>query len=253
MIRIRTLLLALPTVAVLAAASASASAAETAAMRPDKDGTTLNLSATASVELANDEAAVSFYALETAPTLAEATQKVLKRVNTGLARIKTKGLDAQFETTNLSSNPVYNDPKKGEAARIVGWEVRQNVTGKVRNVEDAAPLAQAAAEYFAFSGVQFSLSRQAQSAVQEKLMREAMADIRAQAAIVASELGGGEIRVVSVTFNRSSYNMGGVYKANAVMMARSADAASGAMPLPQFEAGRSSVSRQVSAQLKVVP
>ena len=40
-------------------------------MRPGKDGTVLNLSATASVELANDQAVVNFYAMETAPTLLE--------------------------------------------------------------------------------------------------------------------------------------------------------------------------------------
>lgn len=250
---LRTTLFLIPA-AVFAATASSAFAAGDVKLLPAKDGTRLNLSATASVELANDEARVSFYALETAPTLAEATQKALKRVNTGLARIKTQGIDAQLETTGLSSSPVYNEPKKGEAAKIVAWQVRQNIMGKVKSVEDAARLAQTAADYFAFSGVQFSLSTKAQSAVQEKLMREAMADIRAQAAIVADELGGGDVRVVSVTFNRSSYNMGGVYKANTAMLARAAgEADEASAPLPLFEAGRSNVSRQVNVELVIAP
>ena len=62
------------------------------------------------------------------------------------------------------------------------------------------------------------------------------------------------MRVVSVTFNRSSYNMGGVYKANTAMLARAAGEADGASaPLPLFEAGRSNVSRQVNVELVIAP
>ena len=145
------------TCAALLSSATLAAAADVECMRPGKDGTVLNLSATASVELANDQAVVNFYAMDTAPTLLEATQKVLKRVNEGLAKVKALDIKAEYETTNLSSYPRYNEPKKGEAAKIVGWEVRQNISGTVKEVDDAAKLAQQAAKYFAFDGVQFSL------------------------------------------------------------------------------------------------
>ena len=201
------------TCAALLSSATLAAAADVECMRPGKDGTVLNLSATASVELANDQAVVNFYAMETAPTLLEATQKVLKRVNEGLAKVKALDIKAEYETTNLSSYPRYNEPKKGEAAKIVGWEVRQSISGTVKEVDDAAELAQQAAKYFAFDGVRFSL----------------------------------------INFNRSNYGMGVEYKTNMPRLAaaRAMDAAS--MPLPQFEPGKSTVSRQVSVQLRIDP
>ena len=103
--------------AVLLSTAAFAGAAEVEGMRPGKDGTVLNLSATASVELANDQAVVNFYAMDAAPTLLEATQKVLKRVNEGLAKVKALDIKAEYETTNLSSYPRYNEPKKAKRQR----------------------------------------------------------------------------------------------------------------------------------------
>ena len=243
------------TCAALLSSATLAAAADVECMRPGKDGTVLNLSATASVELANDQAVVNFYAMDTAPTLLEATQKVLKRVNEGLAKVKALDIKAEYETTNLSSYPRYNEPKKGEAAKIVGWEVRQNISGTVKEVDDAAKLAQQAAKYFAFDGVQFSLSKQAQRTVQEQLMREALTDVRTQAKIIASELGTepGDIRVESINFNRSSYGMGVEYKTNMPMMSAARAMDSARMPLPQFDPGKSTVSRQVSAQLRIDP
>ena len=252
--RLRTSAAALTCIALMGTAF-TVCAAEPEVMRPGKDGTVLNLSATASVELANDQAVVNFYAMETAPTLLEATQKVLKRVNEGLAKVKALDIKAEYETTNLSSYPRYNEPKKGEAAKIVGWEVRQSISGTVKEVDDAAELAQQAAKYFAFDGVRFSLSKAAQSKVQEQLMREALIDVRTQAAIIAEELGAkpSDVRVESINFNRSNYGMGVEYKTNMPRLAaaRATDAAS--MPLPQFEPGKSTVSRQVSAQLRIDP
>ncbi len=258
MTRIRSIFLLVPCMTILAAAAGAAQTDPVIepVMRPAKDGALVNLSATASVELANDQAEVSFYAAESAKSLAEATQKVLKRVNAGLDKIKALGVKAQFETTNLSSYPRYNEPKKGEAAKIVSWEVRQNITATVGNVNDAARIAQAAAEDFAFSGVRFSLSEAAQSSVQEQLMRAAIKSIRDQAAVVASELGAAadDVRVVTVNFNRENAGIGIEYKNSAPMLAsRASMDAAAAMPLPQFEPGKSKVSRQVSAQVRVQP
>ena len=254
MVRLHQLIVAIPCAALIAA-SGAALAADSAGFTPDKKGTTLHLAAMASVELPNDKATVSFQAQETAATLAEATERLIKRVNLGVARLKASGVDAVFETNNVSSYPRYTEPRKGEAAKIVGWEVHQSISGKVSKVEDAAKLAQTGADYFAISGVNFSLSKAAQGRVQEQLMREAMKDVRAQAEVTASELGAGseDIRVVSVTFNRSSQNMIGAFKAASPMMARAADASLERMPLPQFEAGRTSVSRQVNVELRVEP
>ena len=133
--------------------------------------------------------------------------------------------------------------------------MRQNISGTVKEVDDAAKLAQQAAKYFAFDGVQFSLSKAAQRMVQEQLMKEALVDVRTQAKIIAQELGAkpSDIRVESINFNRSNYGMGVEYKTNMPRLAAARAMDSASMPLPQFDPGKSTVSRQVSAQLRIDP
>ena len=146
--------------ALLAAASLSAVAALPDGVRTGKDGTVVTISAEATLSQANDEATVNLYYTETGKDAATVAKHVIERTNAGLEALKGLNIaGAKFESTQLSSWPQYVTKKKGEAAVIGGWEVRQSLQVKVKNAAEAAQVAQAAQQYFAFESVNFSLSR----------------------------------------------------------------------------------------------
>lgn len=251
----KTMRVALPAVCistVLALTSVSAFAAPDG-VRTGKDGTVVTLPVTATVELANDQAVVSFYTVEVDKDLATATKRVIDRVNKGLNELKALGLPVEFETQSMSSYPRYSQTKNGEQAKIVGWEVRQNISGTVKDVAAAAPLAQKVGEYFAFERVSFTLSRQAQQKVQDDLMKAAVMQARQQAEVIAMSLGAqaDDVRIESMDFNAANIERYG----NRLYAAMAADTvrAKASMPVPVFEPGQTTVSRYMTARVRIKP
>lgn len=238
---------------ILALASASAFAASGDGVRTGKDGTVVTLPVTATLELENDQAVVSFYTVEVDKDLATATKRVIDRVNKGLTELKALGLPVEFETQSMSSYPRYSQTKNGEESKIIGWEVRQNISGTVKDVTAAAPLAQKVGEYFAFERVNFTLSREAQQKVQNDLMKAAVMQARQQAEVIASTLGAqaDDVRIESMDFNASNIERYG----NRVYAAMAADArlSKAAMPTPVFEPGQTTVSRYMTARVRIKP
>ncbi|MDO4937599.1 MAG: SIMPL domain-containing protein, partial [Sutterellaceae bacterium] len=223
---------------ILALASVSAFAGSGDGVRTGKDGTVVTLPVTATVELANDQAVVNFYTVEVDKDLATATKRVIDRVNKGLTELKALGLPVEFETQSMSSYPRYSQAKNGEQAKIVGWEVRQNISGTVKDVSAAAPLAQKVGEYFAFERVNFTLSREAQQKVQDDLMRAAVMQARQQAEVIAISLGAeaDDVRIESMDFNASNIER----YSNRMYAALAADSrsAKASVPVPVFEPGQ---------------
>lgn len=238
---------------ILALASTSALAATSDGIRTGKDGTVVTLPVTATLELENDQAVVSFYTVEVDKDLATATKRVIDRVNKGLNELKALNLPVEFETQSMSSYPRYSQTKNGEEAKIIGWEVRQNISGTVKDVTAAAPLAQKVGEYFAFERVNFTLSRQAQQKVQNELMKAAVMQARQQAEVIALTLGAQarDVRIESMDFNASNIERYG----NRVYASMASDGvrAKAAMPPPVFEPGQTTVSRYMTARVRIKP
>lgn len=238
---------------IVALASTSTLAATSDGIRTGKDGTVVTLPVTATLELENDQAVVSFYTVEVDKDLATATKRVIDRVNKGLNELKALNLPVEFETQSMSSYPRYSQTKNGEEAKIIGWEVRQNISGTVKDVTAAAPLAQKVGEYFAFERVNFTLSRQAQQKVQNELMKAAVMQARQQAEVIALTLGAQarDVRIESMDFNASNIERYG----NRVYASMAADGvrAKAAMPTPVFEPGQTTVSRYMTARVRIKP
>lgn len=237
--------------AMLCAAAFSAQAAGPA-VQPCvyQAGTSVTLPVTATVELPNDQAVVSFYTMEVDKDLKTATKKVIERVNKGLTELKALNLPVEFETQSMSSYPRYNQPKDGANPEIVGWEVRQNISGTVTDVSAAAPVAQKVGEHFAFERVNFTLSREAKEKVQSELMKSAVEQARRQANEIAVTLGESEanVHIESLDFNASNIEH---YSNRMYAMAAKSAMADGAMPLPAFEPGKTTVSRSLTARVRI--
>ena len=135
-------------VSVCAALFAAAGAQTAFAKTPRPNGTTVTLPVTASIEVANDQAVIELYVLEQSKDIAQATNKAIERAAEGLKQLKTLYPQAELKNQTLTSTPRYSKAKEGEAPEIVGWEVRQSVSAKLKNVEQAAPFVQSAQKYF---------------------------------------------------------------------------------------------------------
>ena len=197
---------------------------------------------------ANDEATVNLYYTETGKDAATVAKHVIERTNAGLEALKGLNIaGAKFESTQLSSWPQYVTKKKGEAAVIGGWEVRQSL--QVKDAAEAAQVAQAAQQYFAFESVNFSLSREAKQAMQHALTRLAVERVADRAVEVAKAMGkpASAVRIENLNFGHSGYVAPRMLRANKVMAAEGA-AMSAA---PVLEAGDTSVTLNVDAQVRI--
>lgn len=72
---------------------------------------------------------------ETKKTAAEATKDSTDKMNDIVSAVKDLGVEEKdIKTTNYHLNPVYNWTEKN-GQQLIGYEVSQNVTLKVRNLE----------------------------------------------------------------------------------------------------------------------
>lgn len=236
--------------AFLAVAAFSATAGLPAGMTPGKAGTLVSLSAEATISQANDQATITLYCMQTGKDAAAVTRTVLATTEKGLAALKALNIpNAKFKTTELSSWPQYVTPKKGEAPVIGGWQVRQSLSVTVKDAPEAAHIIEAAQPYFAFDGISFSLSPKARQAVQTSLIDEAMTHLGERATQVAKSMGknASDVKIESIDLGQTGYP--------AVRMMRAAKAATfDAMEnavLPTLEAGESTVTLTVNAQVRI--
>ena len=228
----------------------SAAAELPSGMTPGKTGTLVSLSAEASTSQVNDQATINLYCMQTGQNATVLTRDVLSRTEKGLAALKALAIpDAKFKTTELSSWPQYTTPKKGEAAKIDGWQVRQSLRVIVKDATQAARVIEAAQPYFAFDGISFSLSQKARQAMQTSLIDEAMTNLGERATQVALSMGkkSSDVKIETLDLGRTGYSVARVLRASKAMALDSVENSA----IPTLEAGESTVTLTVNAQIRI--
>ena len=152
---------------------------------------TISVTGQGTVKSVPDRATLSFAVETTAARATEAAAENAKR-STAVATAVRPMLDAEdtATTTRYTVEPRYA-PRPGETGepRITGYVARNEVLVETRRIDKVGALVDAATTAGAnrVSGVQFSLSRRAES--QRAALEQAGADARAQAESVAKGLG----------------------------------------------------------------
>jgi predicted secreted protein len=226
----------------VAAALACASAGAQPAPRPDN--AVIQLTASAEIELANDEAIATF-AVEAQDADAQRAQaQVNQRVTAGVAALKKADPSAQIETAGYSSYPIYG---RDGGRSITGWRVRQTVQLRT---SDLAKLPQTVAQgqqAMTLAGIDFRISREAQQATQAELIRRAVDKLNARAAVVAEAL---KVAPERMRLEELSFGPESGHRPPAPFSARAA-AAADAVPAPALDAGTSVQQLTVSAKLRI--
>lgn len=151
-----------------------------------------------SVAVAPDAAVIRIGVSTQGKTAAEASSANAQKMAAVLGAIKDAGIaERDVQTAALSLQPQYESGKPG-APRLVGFQVSNQVTVKIRDTKALPGVLDHAISAGAneMSGIEFVVS--AQSKLLDRARGEAIADARRKAELYAQAAGGHVGRVVSI-------------------------------------------------------
>lgn len=232
------------TATVLAAAAMGVNA-EDFYLKPAPKGMEMNLLVTVQKSFPNDKARIVFSTMSEAKDLATAQSEVNKTQS-----VKDFSSIAKIRNGGYYTQPIYTNPKKGEAPVITGWRARQNIIVETEDVNGVASLVQVGQQAkLALENVSYSLSEEAKAAAQDQLSKDVIDALnkKAESIAVAMKVAPDALRIEKLNFNSFDFAPeGAVFAARAM----GANAAFKTVETPVFEAGTSNLSMSVSAVLK---
>jgi uncharacterized protein YggE len=158
----------------------------------------------ATVAVAPDMAAIRIGVTSQGKTAREASEANGKQMTSVLAAIKSTGVaDRDVQTSRLSLQPQY-DPNKAGTARLTGFQVTNQVTIKIRDIDQLPTILDhtIAAGANEMSGIEFIVSEQ--SKLLDQARDDAIADARRKAELYAKAAGAKLGPVVSIAEEGSS-------------------------------------------------
>src|SRR5665647_23978 len=164
----------------------------------------VTVSGEATVAVAPDTAVIRIGVTSSAKTAREASDANAKQMTSVLAAIKDAGIaDRDVQTSRLSLQPQY-DPNKSGTARLLGFQVTNQVTVKIRDIDKLPAILDRAIGAGAneMSGIEFVVSEQ--SKLLDQARDEAVADAHRKAELYAHAAGVKVGRVVTITEEGSS-------------------------------------------------
>ena len=143
----------------------------------------------ATVSVAPDMAVIRIGVTMQGKTARDASEANAKQMTAVLAAIKDAGIaDRDVQTSRLSLQPQY-DPNKGGTARLLGFQVTNQLTVKMRDIDKLPSILDRAIGAGAneMSGIEFVVSEQ--SKLLDQARSEAIADARRKAELYAHAAG----------------------------------------------------------------
>lgn len=232
--------------AALAALPAPASAQAQPCCPQVVQPSTLNLNVSSDVKLAPDIATVSAGVVTTARTARAAMRDNATRMSAAFAALRAAGIaERDMQTSGISLQPQY-EYTENQRPRIVGYQVSNTVTVRMRDLEAVGPVLDAlvAQGVNQLNGPTFGIDNPDEAL--DRVRREAMETAMRRARIYA-EASGMRIRRV-VTINES----GGYQPPQAVPMMARAMAMDAAAETP-VAAGEVGLSIQLNVQFELEP
>ncbi|MBI4128362.1 MAG: SIMPL domain-containing protein [Parcubacteria group bacterium] len=168
-----------------------------------KERNTIEVSGEGKVTAIPDIAQIQLSVVSQAKTVAQATKDNTQKMNTIVAFLKEGDIDEKdIKTTNYSVSPQYDYSEFRTQPTITGYQVDQTVTVKVRKLDAVGDVIDGATSRGAnqVGGLNFTIDEPKK--LEAEARKEAIANARAQAQVIARELGASLGRVVS--FSESS-------------------------------------------------
>jgi uncharacterized protein YggE len=153
----------------------------------------------ATIAVAPDTAAIRIGVTSLGKTAHEANDANAKQMTAVIGAIKDSGISARdIQTSRLSLQPKY-DPSKAGPARLIGFQVTNQLTVKIRDISRLPALLDLAIAAGAneMSGIEFMVSEQ--SKLLDQARSDAVADARRKAELYARAAGAKLGRVVAIS------------------------------------------------------
>jgi predicted secreted protein len=197
---------------------------------------TVSLSAQAQVEVDNDRIQATLFAEREGTDPAKLADAVNQDIAWALARLEPV---AAIQTTT----PAYQTSPLYQQGRITGWRVRQTLRLESSDMTAMSEMLGELQARLGLQAVDFLLSPERRQAVEEDLIKQALANFTRRAAMVAGELGRGGYRLVDMQ----------VHSGGAVMppVRQLAMARAEAVAAPRLEGGSSEVQVTVSGTIQL--
>ncbi len=170
---------------------------------------------------------------------------VANEVNSAMAKAmgkakRTKGIEVRSGT--YATHPIYDD------GRIVRWQARQELRLETGNTDRLAKLiGQLQSESTLLSGIDFSVRRETRKALEDELIKEALAAFRERAALIAKNMASKDWSLIDIS-------IGSTHAAPNRMLMNRRDSAmifnSKAAP-PAFEGGTSEIRVRLSGVIEL--
>lgn len=234
-----------------ALASAPAAMAQQSVPAIEAGHTLLTVNAEGATTRTPDMASYSAGVTSQGTTASEAMGANSQAMARVIAALKKAGVaDKDIQTTNLSLNPVYAEPRRqpdgsfsGEPRAIVGYQATNTVNVRQRKLADTGKVIDALVTAGAnqVNGPDFTLSQP--EAAQDEARTDAIRTARARADLYARAAGLRVVRIVSISES-------GGYAPMPVMYARKAEMASLASA-PPVAAGELQMSVNVTVQFEL--
>lgn len=152
----------------------------------------------ATVAVAPDTAVIRIGATSQGKTAREASETNAKQMTSVLAAIKDAGIaDRDVQTSRLTLQPQY-DPNKSGTARLLGFQVTNQLTIRIRDIDKLPAILDRAIGAGAneMSGIEFIVSEQ--SKLLDQARDDAIADAHRKASLYAKAAGGKIGPVISI-------------------------------------------------------
>lgn len=160
---------------------------------------TVTVTGEATVGIAPDTAIIRIGVTSQEKTAREAGEANAKQMTAVLAAIKASGIaERDIQTSRLSLQPQY-DPNKGGTARLTGFQATNQVTVRIRDIDNLPGVLDRAIAAGAneMSGIEFVVSEQ--SKLLDQARDDAIADARRKAELYARAAGAKLGPVVSIS------------------------------------------------------
>jgi uncharacterized protein YggE len=159
----------------------------------------VTVSGEATVAVPPDTAVIRIGVSSMEKTAREAGEANAKQMTAVLSAIKASGIaERDIQTSRLSLQPQY-DPNKGGTARLTGFQANNQVTVRIRDIDNLPAVLDRAIAAGAneMSGIEFVVSEQ--SKLLDQARDEAIADARRKAELYAKAAGAKLGQVVSIS------------------------------------------------------
>ena len=188
---------------------------------------------------------------ETKKTAAEATKESTDKMNKIVAEVKKLSVeDKDIKTTDYRLNPVYNWTEK-DGQKLIGYEVLQNVTLKIRNLEKIGDIISKTTETGAnqVGNINFTIDDEYELKNQARAL--AIEKAKEKAEMIAKESGIKLGKITGVFENTVSYAPMMLDYTNAKMERSVASNQAGDAAGPVIEAGQNEVKVEVTLTYEV--